>query len=191
MKPRAGWREMPVFWFYDTGSGTYCSILASLTNPRVAWSVDGECEHVEMREPVAQCRPRPMPVSLQEPHESPAEDCVCGFAAYLAPEDMPHDLITVNPEPYFCEVKSLELRGGFYWPPATPDGGILALVWAWGTVYVHETNYRSQYMSIAALVDCGGWKTEVARRHAARLGVPLLNLDDAKRFAAKAEEGEK
>jgi hypothetical protein len=181
-RPYAGWREMGLFW-YRSENSEWRSVLSAASRPFVAWSVDGQTDLVELREPVAQCRPlgsNELAPHLAITHRSPHEMCQCGFAANYSP-GLPLKWTPKASTPYRRDLAtSKNIAGG---TPAIDGPQIPALVWAWGTVILHDSNLRSEYMAVAALVKAGGWKDDVAAIHAEKMGVPLMSWEEAWEFS--------
>jgi hypothetical protein len=96
---------------------------------------------------------------LDEPHESPHEDCQCGIYGYYTP----------GPRSWFGEA---------YWCEG--------VVSAWGRLVVHNDGFRAEHARVEALAVPPSARFGAAHVHrtADRLGVPVVPHDALERVAA-------
>jgi hypothetical protein len=97
---------------------------------------------------------------LDEPHESPHEDCQCGIYAYYTP----------GPRSWFGEA---------YWCEG--------VVSAWGRLVVHADGFRAEHARVEALAVPGPLPrlgAEQVHRAADALGVPVIGQEQLEDFAA-------
>lgn len=188
--------------------------LASLTRPNVVWSATGPLTGwMEQREFQAECRPkrwsyyqsqtvkdkRAKKAYTDPGHLVPSVGCKCGFACYHDYDDMVDDLVHEAPL-FFTHSQIGRMDEGYrlmdaseIWPGgesyvllAKPPSTILALAWGFGEVIAYDTNFRSEFMSLAALCNEGDLLGGVAREHAALLGIPTMTKEEMKDYAAYA-----
>jgi len=96
---------------------------------------------------------------LEEPHDSPHEDCQCGIYAYHAP----------GPRSWFGEA---------YWCEG--------VVSAWGRLVVHGDGFRAEHARVEAVAVPGGLRpygAAAVRAAAANLGVPVVPHGELQCFA--------
>jgi hypothetical protein len=97
---------------------------------------------------------------LDEPHESPHEQCQCGIYAYHAP----------GPRSWFGEA---------YWCEG--------VVSAWGRLVVHNDGFRAEHARVEAVAvprTLREFGAAHVHRAAERLGVPVIAHDDLEGYAA-------
>ena len=97
---------------------------------------------------------------LDEPHDSPHEDCQCGIYAYHTP----------GPRSWFGEA---------YWCEG--------VVSAWGRLVVHGDGFRAEHARVEALAVPGSllpYGAAAVERAAERLRVPVIAHGELEHFAA-------
>jgi hypothetical protein len=102
---------------------------------------------------------------LEEPHDSPHEDCQCGIYAYHSP----------GPRSWFGEA---------YWCEG--------VVSAWGRLVVHADGFRAEHARVEALAVPAvlpRFGAEQVRRVGAQLGVPVLAQAELEDFAERLGGG--
>jgi hypothetical protein len=102
---------------------------------------------------------------LDEPHDSPHEDCQCGIYAYHTP----------GPRSWFGEA---------YWCEG--------VVSAWGRLVVHGDGFRAEHARVEALAVPGGvvvYGAAAVHDAAARLDVPVIPHGELEAFAAELGGG--